>query len=47
MGKRYDPVFTSYEPTFDGETEGRNAHIDPPVPIGDPRLRSLDRLTSR
>ena len=44
LGKTYDPVFTSYEPTFAGETQGRNAHVDPPAPVADPQLSSLEPL---
>eukprot|EP00913_Durusdinium_trenchii_P010929 g10258.t1 len=41
LGKRYDPLFTTYTPKFDGPTEGRSAYVDPPVPIGDPQLTAI------
>ena len=43
LGNRFDPMFTSYSPTFT-ETEGRNAHINPAVPMATPSLSGLDRL---
>jgi len=42
LGQRYDPLFTSYTPTFRESIEGRNAHIDPPVPYAAPQLPALD-----
>lgn len=43
LGKTYDPLFTSYAPTFEGDTNGRNSYINPAVPIADPHLPALDR----
>ncbi|MBQ15743.1 MAG: hypothetical protein CMJ65_01330 [Planctomycetaceae bacterium] len=43
LGQRYDPLFTTYEPKFRESIEGRNAHVDPPVPYADPQLPALDR----
>ena len=43
LGNRFDPMFTSYSPTFK-ETAGRNAHINPAVPIATPVLSGLDTL---
>ncbi|MEC7555985.1 MAG: DUF1501 domain-containing protein [Planctomycetota bacterium] len=42
LGQRFDPLFTSYTPEFRESTEGRNAHIDPPVPYATPQLPALD-----
>jgi len=44
IGARYDPLFTSYTPTFREKTEGRNVHVDPPVPYAEPRLAALNSL---
>jgi hypothetical protein len=45
LGSRYDPMFTSYEPTFaSGDETGRNSHVDPAVPYAEPRLTSLKEL---
>ena len=44
LGRRYDPVFTAYEPRFEEETAGRNAHIDPPTPLAEPKMPLLDQL---
>ena len=43
LGNRFDPMFTSYSPTFT-ETEGRNSHINPAVPIATPTLSGLETL---
>jgi hypothetical protein len=43
LGNRFDPMFTSYSPTFT-ETEGRNSHINPAVPIAAPILSGLETL---
>jgi hypothetical protein len=42
LGQRFDPLFTSYAATFRESIEGRNAHIDPPVPYAVPQLPALD-----
>ena len=42
LGQRFDPLFTSYTPEFRETIEGRNAHIDPPVPYAAPQLPALD-----
>jgi hypothetical protein len=42
LGKTYDPLFTSYSPTF-ASTDGRSAYVNPAVPIADPHLPALDR----
>ena len=44
LGRRYDPVFTTYEARFEEEIEGRNAHIDPPTPLAEPKVPLLDQL---
>ena len=44
LGKTYDPLFTSYDAKFAGETAGRNVHINPPVPLAEPTLPALDQL---
>jgi hypothetical protein len=45
LGSRYDPMFTSYEPTFaTGDEIGRNSHVDPAMPYAAPRLPSLKEL---
>ncbi|MBP86183.1 MAG: hypothetical protein CMJ64_05625 [Planctomycetaceae bacterium] len=44
LGRQYDPVFTDYEAQFEEETEGRNAHIDPPTPFAEPKIPLLDQL---
>ncbi|MFP6765878.1 MAG: DUF1501 domain-containing protein, partial [Planctomycetaceae bacterium] len=43
LGRTYDPLFTSYTPAFEDSSGGRNAYIDPAVPIGDPHLPALER----
>ncbi|MFP6700991.1 MAG: DUF1501 domain-containing protein [Planctomycetaceae bacterium] len=42
LGQRFDPLFTSYAATFRESIEGRNAHIDPPVPYAVAQLPALD-----
>ncbi len=42
LGQRFDPLFTSYAATFRESIEGRNAHIDPPVPYAAAQLPALD-----
>ena len=44
LGKTYDPLFTSYSPTFQQATTGRSAYVDPPVPYGEPELPAIDGL---
>lgn len=44
LGRQYDPLFTSYSPNFAGSIEGRNAYINPPVPVADPVLPAVDGL---
>jgi hypothetical protein len=44
LGRQYDPFFTMYDPKFNAPINGRNAHIDPPIPIADPILPALDGL---
>ncbi|MFQ5732870.1 MAG: DUF1501 domain-containing protein [Planctomycetaceae bacterium] len=44
LGTTYDPLFTTYTPRFEGPTKGRPRHINPPVPIADPKLAALDAL---
>lgn len=44
LGKMYDPLFTTYTPRFEGKTDGRNIHIDPPTPIADPQLPAIQAL---
>lgn len=44
LGKTYDPLFTSYQARFEGETAGRNIRTDPPVPLAEPTLSALDQL---
>ena len=42
LGQQFDPLFTSYAATFRESIEGRNAHIDPPVPYAAAQLPALD-----
>ncbi len=44
LGSTYDPMFTAYEPKFEGETAGRDAHINPAVPIARPNLPLIDQM---
>lgn len=44
LGNHLDPVFTTYSEKFAGSTSGRNAHIDPPTPLDEPRLPLIDRM---
>jgi hypothetical protein len=43
LGSQFDPMFTSYSPSFT-ETEGRNSHINPAVPLASPTLSGLETL---
>lgn len=44
LGRSYDPLFTTYAPTFEESKARRNARINPPVPVADPKLDSLNAL---
>ncbi|MBI82513.1 MAG: hypothetical protein CMJ81_04890 [Planctomycetaceae bacterium] len=44
LGRQYDPVFTKYHARFEDNTEGRGSRVNPPIPIGDPRMPLLDKL---
>ena len=44
LGSHYDPLFTRYEATFEGDRKRAKATIDPATPIGDPMLGALDDL---
>ena len=44
LGHRFDPLFTVYDPKFEGSLEGKNPRIDPPVPIADPVLPAINPL---
>jgi len=55
LGRRYDPLFTSYEVGYRESSAGRNAHINPLTPYARPRCPvarefpevTLDRLQRR
>ena len=40
LGKEYDPLFTTAEPTFDHEPSQQ--HYDPVMPLGEPQLPAMD-----
>ncbi len=42
LGQQFDPLFTSYSPSFRESTEGRSAYINPPVPFANPQLPALE-----
>ena len=44
LGNTYNPMFTAYEPRFEGTTEGRDVHVNPPVPIANPTLPLFDKM---
>jgi hypothetical protein len=44
LGRQYDPVFTDYAARFEEAIAGRNAHIDPPTPLAEPKMPLLDEL---
>ncbi|MDA1055613.1 MAG: DUF1501 domain-containing protein [Planctomycetota bacterium] len=44
LGRQYDPAFTAYEARFEEETAGRNAHVNPPTPLAEPKMPLLDQL---
>lgn len=46
LGRQYDPLFTTYDPKFEGDKTGRSSRADPPVPIAQPQLQALDPLPS-
>ena len=44
LGRQYDPVFTTYEARFEGDMKGRGAHVNPPVPLAEPKMPLIDKL---
>lgn len=44
LGRQYDPVFTDYTARFEEETQGRNAHVNPPTPLAEPKMPLIDQL---
>ena len=44
LGSTYDPMFTAYDPKFEGDTSARDAHINPAIPIAQPRLPLIDEM---
>lgn len=42
LGNQYDPLFSVCQPTFDREPKIK--HYDPVIPMGEPKLPSLDEL---
>ncbi len=44
LGRQYDPLFTRYEPHFEPDDIQRAARVNPPTPLADPVLDSVDRL---
>src|SRR5579872_3701504 len=42
LGSRYDPLFSLCQPTFDRQPKVH--HYDPVIPVGEPRMPSLDTL---